>query len=215
MAEQLSRRTFATAAAVGVFAGATEVLAQEKDKPKEPPKVITPTEAPFERDYPAPSFKPSWKKPQINRQLVQDFVIYAHTDLAMVKKLVEKEPGLVLAYMNWGGDDWESALGAASHMGRRDMAEFLLERGARIDIFCAAMLGLVDVVKAFITLQPKLIDAKGPHGFSLHFHAQVGGKEAEKTLDYLQTVKKIDLKPNPFLKKDTPPAKKDAPPEKK
>jgi hypothetical protein len=63
------------------------------------------------------------------------------------------------------------------------------------------MLGLLDAVKAFLTLQPKLIDAKGPHGFSLHFHAQVGGKESEKMLDYLQSVKKIELKPNPFLKK--------------
>ena len=44
-------------------------------------------------------------------------------------------------------------------------------------------------------------DAKGPHGFTLHFHAQVGGKESENVLDYLQSIKKIELKPNPFLKK--------------
>ena len=95
-------------------------------------------------------------------------------------------------------------------MGRKDIVEVLLERGARIDIFCAAMLGMTEVVKTFLTTQPKLIDARGPHGFTLHFHAQVGGKEAEKTLDYLQTVKKIELKPNPFLmkKKDEVPAKK-------
>lgn len=202
MSDSLSRRSFAVASA-GMVLGSSEVLAQEKEKekPKEPPKVAVPTEAPFVRDYPAPQFKPSWKNPQLNRLLVQDFVVYAHTDLDMVKKLVEKEPALVLATINWGAGDWESGLGAASHMGRRDTVEFLLEKGARIDIFCAAMMGLVDVVKAFITLQPKLIDAKGPHGFSLHFHAQVGGKEAEKVLDYLQSVKKIDLKPNPFLKK--------------
>ncbi len=30
-------------------------------------------------------------------------------------------------------------------------------------------MGQLDAVKAFLTLQPKLIDAKGPHGFSLHF----------------------------------------------
>ena len=47
----------------------------------------------------------------------------------------------------------------------------------------------------------KLIDAKGPHGFTLHFHAQVGGKEAEPVLDYLQSIKKLELKPVPFLKK--------------
>ena len=51
-------------------------------------------------------------------------------------------------------------------MGRRDIVEFLLEKGARIDLFCAAMMGQLDAVKAFLTLQPKLIDAKGPHGFT-------------------------------------------------
>jgi hypothetical protein len=91
-------------------------------------------------------------------------------------------------------------------MGRRDIAEFLLAQGARIDLFCAAMLGQLEAVRAFLTLQPRLIDAKGPHGFSLHFHAQVGGKDAEKVLDYLQSIKKVELKPNPFLKK--PPAPK-------
>jgi hypothetical protein len=64
------------------------------------------------------------------------------------------------------------------------------------------MLGQLEAVKAFLTLQPRLIDARGPHGFSLHFHAQVGGKAAEKVLEYLQSVKKVELKPVPFLKKD-------------
>ncbi|MGL4550730.1 MAG: ankyrin repeat domain-containing protein [Gemmataceae bacterium] len=137
----------------------------------------------------------------MNRRLVADFVLFAHSDLAMVKKLAEKEPRLIEAVMDWGGGDWESGLGGASHMGRRDIVEYLLERGARIDLFCAAMMGQLDAVRAFLTLQPKLIDARGPHGFSLHFHAQVGGERAEKVLDYLQSVKKLELKPVPFLKK--------------
>jgi len=200
MSDPLSRRSLATLAAGAVIGTATELGAAQMQQ-NQPPKTDTgPTEAPFERDYPAPTFKPSWKRPQINRLLVQDFVIFAHEDLEMVNKLLQKEPALVLATINWGAGDWESGLGAASHMGRRDIALVLLEKGARIDIFCAAMLGMLDVVKAFLTLQPKLIDAKGPHGFSLHFHAQVGGKASEKVLDYLQSVKKVGLKPNPFLK---------------
>ncbi len=160
-----------------------------------------PVEAPFERDYPAPSFKPSWKKQQVNRELVQDFVIYAHSDLEMVKKLLDREPGLLNGSVDWGGGDWETALGGASHMGRRDIVEHLLSRGARIDLFCATMMGLLEVVKSFLTLQPTLIEARGPHGFSLHFHAQVGGESALATLDYLQSVKQIELKPIPFLNK--------------
>ena len=49
------------------------------------------------------------------------------------------------------------------------------------------------------TLQPKLIDAKGPHGFSLHFHAQLAGKDADLMVAYLQSIKQVDLPPNPFL----------------
>ncbi|MFN9291298.1 MAG: ankyrin repeat domain-containing protein, partial [Planctomyces sp.] len=85
----------------------------------------------------------------------------------MVKKLLEREPGLLNGSVDWGGGDFETALGGASHMGRRDIVTFLLERGARIDLLCAAMLGQLEVVKSFLTLQPALIDAKGPHGFSL------------------------------------------------
>lgn len=191
MSEPISRRSLALTA-TSLVLGTTAATAQTPDGP---------TEAPFQRDYEAPKFKPSWRKPQLNRQLAQDFIIYAHSDLEMVKKLLEKEPGLINATIDWGGGDWETGLGGASHMGRRDIVDFLLERGARMDLFCATMTGQLEAVKAFLTLQPKLIDAKGPHGFTLHFHAQVGGKESEKVLEYLQTIKKVELKPIPFLKK--------------
>ena len=210
MSQPVSRRSFTPLAAGLALGTAAELAAAEDQTKTEPPKAAGgPTEAPFERDYAPPKFKPSWKRPQINRQFVQDFIIYAHSDLALVKQLLEKEPALINATMDWGGGDWETGLGGASHMGRRDIVEFLLEKGARIDLFCATMLGQLDAVKAFLTLQPKLIDAKGPHGFTLHFHAQVGGKAAEPVLDYLQSIKKVELKPNPFLKKPT-----DAPPKK-
>jgi hypothetical protein len=199
MADSISRRLF-TALGTGLALGsaATRAVAGDKAGPTPTPH---PVEAVFERDYPAPGFKPSWKKPQINRLLVQDFVIYAHSELDMVRKLLYREPALLNATMDWGGGDWETGLGGASHMGRHDIVALLLERGARIDIFCAAMMGQLDAVKSFLALQPHLIDAKGPHGLTLHFHAQVGGNESAHVLDYLQSIKKIELKPNPFLKK--------------
>jgi hypothetical protein len=206
MSEPVSRRTFAATFAASVVLGSEVVGAEPAPMPHKKP-----TEAPFERDYPAPGFNPSWKKPQMNRQLVQDFVIFAHMDVPMTKKLLDREPMLVNAFMDWGGGDWESALGAASHMGNREMAAMLLERGARMDIFCATVMGQLDAVRAFLTFQPKLIDAKGPHGFSLHFHAQLAGPDADRMLDYLQTVKKVDLPPNPFLQMKKSGEKKDAP----
>lgn len=200
MSEPMSRRTFATALASSVILGQDVSAAPEPEvAPRPHPKR---TEAPFERDYPPPAFTPSWRRPQINHLMVQDFVIFAHTDIKMVEKLLNREPGLINAFIDWGGGDWESALGAASHMGNREMASFLLERGARMDIFCAVMMGQLEAVKAFLTLQPKLIDAKGPHGFSLHFHAQLAGPDADRMLEYLQSIKKVDLPPNPFLKKN-------------
>jgi hypothetical protein len=210
MSDPISRRTFATLGAGLVLGSAADVMAADNKPPAAPSTATTgPTEAPFERDYPAPSFKPSWKRRQINRQMVQDFVIYAHFDPAMTKKLLDREPALLNATMDWGGGDWETGLGGASHMGRRDIVEFLLGRGARIDLFCATMMGQLEAVRSFLTLQPKLIDAKGPHGLTLHFHAQVGGKNAEPVLAYLQSIKKVELKPIPFLNKQAgPPARK-------
>src|SRR5262245_57679694 len=141
MSNSISRRSFTTLSASIVLGSAAELAAAEgpKSEPSKPP--AGPTEARFERDYPPPGFKPSWKKQQINRLMVQDFVIYDHSDLPMAKKLLEKEPALLNATMDWGAGDWETGLGGASHMGRRDIVEFLLEKGARIDIFCAAMMG--------------------------------------------------------------------------
>ena len=196
MSEPLSRRSFTNLVTGATFASLSGLaFSQDPTKPR------VPTEAPFVRDYPAPGFNPSWKKPQINRQMISDFIIYAHQDLDMTKKLLDKEPMLINALMDWGGGDWESGLGGATHMGRHDIVDFLLERGARIDIFTMTMMGQLEAVKSLLTLQPKLIDSRGPHGFSLHFHAQLAGKDADKMVAYLQTVKKVELKPNPFLQK--------------
>ncbi len=142
-----------------------------------------------ERDYPAPKFQPRNLKPALGNTLVRDFVIFAHSELDMVKKLLEKQPTLINATVDWGAGDWESALGGASHMGRRDIAEYLLEHGARIDIFAATMLGQLDTVKSLLTANPKLIDCKGPHGFTLVSHAKAGGKEAKDVLNYLESLK--------------------------
>ncbi len=195
MNEPMNRRQFTALLAAGAVAGVPGVTMSAEDV-----KAAMPTEAPFERDYPPPGFKPGWKKPQLNRLLVQDFVIFAHSDPVMVKKLLVEEPALVNAFMDWGGGDWESGLGGAAHMGNREIAEILLANGARIDIFCSAMLGQLEAVKTMVTAVPTLIDAKGPHGFSLHWHAQAGGKDAAKVLEYLQTVKQVEMKPFPMKK---------------
>jgi hypothetical protein len=119
--------------------------------------------------------------------LVEEFVGVAHTDLNRVKDMLAQEPGLVNATWDWGGGDFETALGAASHMGRRDIAEFLLEHGARLDIFAATMLGKLDIVRAALAAYPDAIKTPGPHGIPLIAHAQAGGEDARTVLEYLQS----------------------------
>jgi ankyrin repeat protein len=99
------------------------------------------------------------------------FVALAHVEIDSVRAALEYDATLANATVDWGDGDWESALGAAAHMHRRDIAELLLGHGARLDVFAAAMLGDVETVKAALDAHPELRDAKGPHGIPLAAHA--------------------------------------------
>jgi hypothetical protein len=116
---------------------------------------------------------------------VQAFVGNAHGDLDAVRAALDAEPQLANAAWDWGGGDWESALGAAAHMGRRDIGELLLEHGARLDLFAAAMLGDVEVVRAILAAHPQMRTAPGPHGIPLRAHAEAGGDQARPVLELL------------------------------
>ena len=76
--------------------------------------------------------------------------------------LLAEEPRLVNAAWDWGGGDWETGLGAAAHMGRRQIALFLLEHGARLDLFAAAMLGYFDIVSAVLADFPEMRERARP-----------------------------------------------------
>ena len=125
-------------------------------------------------------------KPALETSLVQQFVGNAHGDLDRVKELLAQEPALIHACWDWGGGDFETGLGAASHMGRRDIAGFLIENGARLDLFAAAMLGKRDIVKATLEAFPDAIRTPGPHGIPLIAHARAGGDEAKEVLEFLE-----------------------------
>jgi hypothetical protein len=125
------------------------------------------------------------RPPALDPDVVREFVIAGHGDLEAVRTALDEEPGLVNACWDWGGGDWETALGGASHMGEREIALFLLERGARIDIFAAAMLGYGDVVRALLDARPDLRNANGPHGIPLVVHAEKGGEHAREVLALL------------------------------
>jgi hypothetical protein len=126
--------------------------------------------------------------PALEVNLVQEFVAKAHGDLDRVMELLGQEPSLINCAWDWGGGDFETALGAASHMGRRDIADFLLANGARLDLFAATMLGKLEIVKATLDAFPDAISTAGPHGIPLIAHAKAGGDEAREVLEYLESL---------------------------
>jgi hypothetical protein len=124
--------------------------------------------------------------PQIERARVKRFVIAGHFNLEAVKEMIATDPTLINGAIDWGKGDFETALGGASHMGRRDIAEFLLEHNARMDIFAATMLGKLDIVKAAVAAYPNIVRVLGPHKISLIVHAEKGGPAAVAVRDFLR-----------------------------
>jgi len=126
--------------------------------------------------------------PQLDRDLVKDFVGAAHGNLEKTQAMLTALPALVNSTWDWGGGDWETGLGGASHMGNRPIALYLLEHGARMDLFAAAMLGRLDVVKAAVAAFPGIHRVAGPHKIPLLAHAKKGGPEAEAVVRFLDSL---------------------------
>jgi len=133
--------------------------------------------------------------PSHEPELVQEMVVVSHGNLARVKELVGRQPALAKVSFDWGFGDWETPIDAASHIGNREIAEFLIANGARPTIFTAAMLGQLDVVKAAIAASPGVARVLGPHSITLLRHAMAGGPAAQAVVDYLKTVEGTDERP--------------------
>jgi hypothetical protein len=131
---------------------------------------------------------PPPRPPALPSDQVQRFVVAAHGDLDATRSMLDAEPRLIRATWDWGAGDFETALGGAAHMGRRDIAEFLLTRGATMDLFAATMLGELAIVRAALETRPTLARVPGPHGIPLVAHARAGGPAASHVLEYVNTV---------------------------
>lgn len=129
------------------------------------------------------------KPPPTDPALVAEFVSVAHGRYGDVVKMLAAHPSLVNATWDWGGGDWETGLGGAAHMGRRKIALHLLEAGARLDVFAAAMLGYLDVVQAAVARDPGIVHVPGPHGIPLIAHAKAGRKDAVAVLEFLTSLR--------------------------
>lgn len=128
--------------------------------------------------------------PNIDLEVISEVVGKSHFNLERVKELVDPRPELARSVLEWRFGDFESAIGAASHVGRRDIVFYLLEKGARPTLFTFAMLGAYEVVKAAIESTPGIQRTSGPHGISLLDHAYAG----ERMQDEMTTAERDNLK---------------------
>ncbi|HEX6163192.1 MAG TPA: hypothetical protein VFZ31_07495 [Vicinamibacterales bacterium] len=130
--------------------------------------------------------------PQQDPSLVKDAVGASHGNFARIRELVERQPAMARASIDWGFGDWETCIDAASHVGNKPIADFLLAHGARATIFSAAMMGQLDAVKAFVAARPGIQRTLGPHGITLMAHAKAGGADAAAVVQYLATLGDAD-----------------------
>ena len=122
---------------------------------------------------------------QLDPKLVEEFVRIAHGKVEETIAMHKEYPILLNVAWDWGGGDFETALGAASHVGTQEIILYLLEQGAQMNLLTACVLGEIDIVKSMLAYNPALLHMKGPHGFSALHHANVGGEHALEVKEYL------------------------------
>jgi hypothetical protein len=135
---------------------------------------------------------PATRFPAHDPDIVKEIVTVAHGNLARVKELVSARPALARTSWDWGFGDWESPIDAASHVGNRPIAEYLIANGARPTIYTAAMMGQLAIVRGWVESVPGVQRNRGPHGITLLAHARNGGAAAADVLKYLESLGDAD-----------------------
>ncbi|HEV8639265.1 MAG TPA: ankyrin repeat domain-containing protein [Chloroflexota bacterium] len=108
----------------------------------------------------------------LSPDLVREFVLAAHGNLEKVRAMLAEQPELLEAKFL---ENDESAIEAASHVGHRAIAEYLLQQGAELNLCTAAMLGMKPAVIGMLRRDPGAGKKLGVHGLSPLFHAAIGG----------------------------------------
>ncbi len=106
---------------------------------------------------------------------IREFVIVAHGNLEKVKQMLTLNPELLNVAYQWSEHDRETGIQAAAQVGSATVAEFLLEKGAPLEICTAAMLGRKDDVERLLKEDRHRINATGAHGIPILPHAVWSG----------------------------------------
>ena len=185
--QSISRRLLVKSSVLGLLAASVPAIVYSKNVFSEPSNNGSADTSPDDR-YPA-----------IQLTIASEIVGVAHFNLDRLKELVDPRPELAKASWDWNFGDWESAIGAASHVGRKDIVDYLISKGAVPTIFTYAMLGQHETVKAMIDSYPGIQKNFGPHGISLLQHAKTGLEieganklKSQQLIDYLQSLGDAD-----------------------
>jgi uncharacterized protein len=119
----------------------------------------------------------------LTEEQIGDFIVAAHGNLPRVREMLTLHPGLLNARHYWSETDSETAIQAAAQTGSIPVVEYLLARGAPLEITTAAFLGRKADVERMLKEDPSLINATGAHGIPLMPHVAMSGNvELARTL---------------------------------
>ncbi|MEL6404844.1 MAG: ankyrin repeat domain-containing protein [Chloroflexota bacterium] len=106
---------------------------------------------------------------------IREFVIAAHGDFEKVKTILADNEDVLDVAHEWRAAQTETALQAAAHTGGREIAEYLLAKGAKPNTVVYAMLGDAKHFFLMLAKDQKNIYEMGAHDLSLMYHAAIGG----------------------------------------
>ncbi len=125
----------------------------------------------------------------LTQEQIDEFVAACHGNFDAVKSILADHPDLINSRSSLD----ESPLGAAAHVGNREIAEYLVEHGAEVDLAAATMLGDIETVESILQTDATAAAGVGAHGIPVIFHAVAGGSVEMVTLllDYGASVEAI------------------------
>ena len=122
-------------------------------------------------------------------------------DTERFKRLLDERPDLANA-RNENGD---SLLISAVYMGRRDLFELLIQKGAGVSLFEASAVGLIDRVREQVEKDPGLVNAYSHDGWTpLHLASFFGHKDIAALLLDRGADVNARSKSTRFAKENTP-----------
>ncbi|MCB1220781.1 MAG: hypothetical protein H7A35_05075 [Planctomycetales bacterium] len=113
---------------------------------------------------------PEWERD--NQELIRSFVLPCHFGLDQAREVLKQDSRLVNArYFDFD----EAPIEAASHMGRTDIAKFLLGNGAPYTVHCSVMMGHLEAARSFFDADAAQAVRPGAHTIPMMFHAAISG----------------------------------------